>query len=168
MNFITGSILLLVFTIAILGQKIDGKILDTFRNSRISISDRTKKGMIDKINNGEIVGKPPKGYVIINKKLVIDTQNSIIIKNMFQEYIDTTKTLFGVEYSFQDQVIVTESGRTTMTTPYKAQKLRDMLTHYVKLIGLPETAIEYKTSWKPGYFINVPHDGQIGSGGKPA
>ena len=77
-----------------------------------------------------------------------------------QQYIDTSKTLFGVEYSFQDREIVNETGRTTMTTPYKAQKLNEMLKYYVKLIGLPETAIEYKTTWKPGYFINVPNDGK--------
>ena len=77
-----------------------------------------------------------------------------------QGYIDTTKTLFGVEYSFQDQEIVNETGRNTMTTPYKARKLNEMLKYYVRLIGLPETAIEYKSTWKPGYFINVPNDGK--------
>lgn len=77
-----------------------------------------------------------------------------------QQYIDTTSTLFGVEYSFQDEEIVKEPGRMTMTTPYKREKLLTMLKSYVNIIGLPESAIEEKTTWKPGFFINVPGDGK--------
>lgn len=77
-----------------------------------------------------------------------------------QQYIDMQKTLFGVEYSFQDEEIVKEAGRMTMTTPYKRDKLLTMLKSYVHIIGLPESAIEEKTTWKPGFFINVPGDGK--------
>lgn len=74
--------------------------------------------------------------------------------------IDPQKTLFGIEYSFQDEEIVKEPGRMTMTTPYKQARLMEMLKAYVNLVGLPESAIETKTSWKPGYYINVPGDGK--------
>jgi len=77
-----------------------------------------------------------------------------------QERIDLNKTLFGIEYSFQDEEIVKEPGRMTMTTPYKQERLMEMLKAYVHLIGLPESAIEEKTSWKPGHYINVPGDGK--------
>lgn len=77
-----------------------------------------------------------------------------------QKQIDLSKTLFGIEYSFQDEEIVKEPGRMTMTTPYKQERLMEMLKAYVRLVGLPESAIEEKTSWKPGYYINVPQDGK--------
>ncbi len=35
-----------------------------------------------------------------------------------------------------------------------------MLKSYVHHVGLPESAIEEKTTWKPGFFINVPGDGK--------
>lgn len=82
------------------------------------------------------------------------------VQSFAQQYIDLQKTLFGVEYSFQDEEIVKEPGRMTMTTPYKREKLLTMLRAYVHRIGLPESAIEEKTTWKPGFFINVPGDGK--------
>ncbi len=77
-----------------------------------------------------------------------------------QKYVDLSKTLFGIEYSFQDEEIVKEPGRMTMTTPYKQERLMEMLKAYVRIVGLPESAIQVKTSWKPGYYINVPEDGK--------
>lgn len=77
-----------------------------------------------------------------------------------QDRIDLKKTLFGIEYSFQDETIVKEPGRMTMTTPYKQERLMEMLKAYVRIVGLPEAAIEEKTSWKPGYYINVPKEGK--------
>lgn len=74
--------------------------------------------------------------------------------------VDLDTTLFGIEYSFQDAEIVKEPGRTTMTTPYKREKLLIMLSKYVKILGLPQSAIQEKTTWKPGFFINVPNDGK--------
>ncbi|HYD02687.1 MAG TPA: recombinase family protein [Alphaproteobacteria bacterium] len=84
-----------------LNEKIDGIILDTFRKARISIADRTKKGMLDKAISGETISKPPKGYKIINKKLVIDEQNSIIIKAIFNEYLESDNSLswFAKKYN---------------------------------------------------------------------
>lgn len=77
-----------------------------------------------------------------------------------QQYIDLQRTLFGIEYSFQDQEMVNEPGRMTMTTPHKEEKLKQMLNNYVKIRNLPESTIEYKSTWKPGYFLNVPQDGR--------
>jgi hypothetical protein len=76
-----------------LNEKIDGNMLNTFRNARISIADRTKKGMIEKASSGEIISKPPKGYKLVNKKLIVDEQNATIIKALFLEYLETKNSL---------------------------------------------------------------------------
>jgi len=74
-------------------EKIDGKILDTFRKAQITVADRTKAGMQKKVDNGEVISRPPKGYKIINKKLVIDESNAFIIKKLFEEYASSEVSL---------------------------------------------------------------------------
>lgn len=74
--------------------------------------------------------------------------------------IDVNKVLFGIEYTFQDQEMVNETGRKTITTPYKEDKAKQLASHLAQLLELPESAITIKTTWKPGLFLNVPGDGQ--------
>ena len=45
-----------------------------------------------------------------------------------------SEVLFGVEYSFQDQEIVNEPGRATITTPYKQKKMNEFIAHYISLL----------------------------------
>lgn len=94
------------------------------------------------------------------RKFIVGAFLLFPLLSLAQERIDLKKTLFGIEYSFQDEEIVKEPGRMTMTTPYKQERLMEMLKAYVRIVGLPESAIEEKTSWKPGYYINVPGDGK--------
>lgn len=77
-----------------------------------------------------------------------------------QRHIDLSKTLFGIEYSFQDVTMVNEPGRSTMTSVHKRAKLREMIQNYLAVTGLPLEAVETKITWKPGFYINVPNDGQ--------
>jgi transcription elongation factor Elf1 len=74
-------------------EKIDGRILDTFRKTRITVADRTKAGMQKKVDNGEVISRAPKGYKIIDKKLVIDESNAFIIKKLFEEYANNDISL---------------------------------------------------------------------------
>lgn len=95
------------------------------------------------------------------RKILLLSMLLVLSSELFaQRYVDLDKTLFGIEYSFQDREIVNEPGRMTMTTPYKQAKLKEMLSHYVKLMNLPESAISKKTSWKPGFYVDVPQDGK--------
>jgi hypothetical protein len=77
-----------------------------------------------------------------------------------QNFIDLKKTLFGVEYTFQDSEMLKEEGRATMTTPYKEQKLKEMLSAFLNLMNYPESILKEKFTHKPGWFINTPTDGQ--------
>lgn len=74
--------------------------------------------------------------------------------------IDLATTLFGVEYTFQDQAMVDEPGRMTMSTPHKQKKLNTFRSAYVEELGLDANSIEVKSGFKEGNFINVPGDGK--------
>ncbi len=74
--------------------------------------------------------------------------------------IDLSKTLFGVEYTFQDQGMVDEPGRMTMETPHKRAKLERFKSAYLKELGIDEAAVKNKPGFKPGDFIDVPGDGR--------
>lgn len=75
-----------------LNEKIDGKILDTFRKSNRSISKRTKQGMNNLFKKGMLVVRAPLGYKIINNLLVPD-ENSEIINKIFEEFLNSDISL---------------------------------------------------------------------------
>ncbi len=76
------------------------------------------------------------------------------------EYIDRNATLFGVEYTFQDQEMVNEPGRMTMTSPHKEAKLKVVVETYLSELGLPSEAVRTKFDFKGGVSIDVPGDGK--------
>ena len=75
-----------------LDEKIDGKILDTFRNSQKSISKRTKIGMDKKARDGHVVTRAPMGYKIENKQL-IPHEHSYVVQEIFQEFLNNEISL---------------------------------------------------------------------------
>jgi len=75
-----------------LQEKIDGRILNTFRVSRKSISNKTKKGMAEKSKKGETTSRAPFGYKIVNKKLV-PGDNSHKVHEIFQNFLNTEISL---------------------------------------------------------------------------
>ncbi len=76
--------------------------------------------------------------------------------------LDLDHLLFGIEYTFQDAQIIKENGRTNIReNPYKLEKEDQMTQAYTKALGLPESAISEKTSWKKGWYIDVPGDGKF-------
>jgi hypothetical protein len=77
-----------------------------------------------------------------------------------QKYIDPNKTLFGIEYTFQDAEMLREPGRNTMSTPYKQQKILEMLEVYLHKKNWTEDVLTPKTGLKEGWFINTPDDGR--------
>ncbi len=75
-------------------------------------------------------------------------------------YIDKATTLFGVEYTFQDQEMVNEPGRMTMTSPHKEAKLKLVVETYLKELGVDPGAVTAKTDFKGGVSVDVPGDGR--------
>lgn len=73
-------------------EKIDGKILESFRKSKYSISQKTRKGMADCFSKGIHITKAPKGYKIIEKNLVPSDEKDEITK-IFQEFLENEISL---------------------------------------------------------------------------
>jgi len=76
-----------------LDEKIDGKILNTFRKSQFSIAKKTKQGMANKFNQGIHITKAPKGYKLINKQLVIDKEQAEQVKKAYEQFVDNNISL---------------------------------------------------------------------------
>lgn len=52
----------------------------------LNLSDEVKKGMVEKANRGEYQTKAPFGYKIVKKDLIVDENNSKIVKMIFDDY----------------------------------------------------------------------------------
>jgi hypothetical protein len=76
-----------------LDEKIDGKILETFRKSQKAISKITLKGMNKRFEEGNLVTRPPLGYKVVDKKLVIDEDKKLLIQEIFQNFLNETISL---------------------------------------------------------------------------
>lgn len=94
------------------------------------------------------------------KTLVPLFLTSLIALQAFAANIDRKLVLFGVEYTFQDQEMVNEKGRNTISTPYKEAKAEAFARNLVARLNLDASVLKIKKTWKPGLFINVPSDGQ--------
>ena len=60
---------------------------------RNMISDRTKFTMRSKASHGGFITKAPKGYKLINKKLLIDEQEAQQVREIFKEFLETSTSL---------------------------------------------------------------------------
>ncbi|MFH1889348.1 MAG: recombinase family protein [Nanoarchaeota archaeon] len=76
-----------------ISDKIDGKILETFRKSDYSISKRTKLGMAASFKQGLHVTRVPKGYRLTDKKLMVDEQEAEQVREIFKEFLETNISL---------------------------------------------------------------------------
>jgi hypothetical protein len=75
-----------------LSEKIDGKLLDTFRKPENDISKKTKIGMNSSFSKGNHLSKAPRGYKFFDKKLVPD-ENFESIRGIFKEFLNTNISL---------------------------------------------------------------------------
>ncbi|MBI2572582.1 recombinase family protein [Candidatus Woesearchaeota archaeon] len=57
------------------------------------IGERTTFGMERKFQEGGAITKPPLGYVMIDKKLVIDEQNAARVKSMYSLFLEGNHSL---------------------------------------------------------------------------
>jgi len=89
-----------------LNEKIDGKILNTFRKSQKSLSKKTSKGMRNLFQKGSHLSKAPKGYKIFNKQLIPHEQESQEITEIFEKFLNTNISLTKLAKKFN----MTSSG----------------------------------------------------------
>lgn len=75
-----------------INEKINGKLLDTFRKYSKTPGQRQKRGMIKKVIQGEPMSRAPFGYKLENKKLVL-AQNYLEIEEIFEEFLNENKSL---------------------------------------------------------------------------
>ncbi|MEK6840829.1 MAG: recombinase family protein [Nanoarchaeota archaeon] len=64
------------------------------------IGDRTKFGMQRKAKEGGFITRAPKGYKLLNKKLVINEEEAKKVKEIFQEFLDTDISLTQLALKF--------------------------------------------------------------------
>jgi len=76
-----------------LSEKIDSKLLETFRKSDYSISKKTKTGMNNAFKTGRHITKAPKGYRLLNKKLLVDGEESKKVNTIFEEFLNSDISL---------------------------------------------------------------------------
>ena len=76
-----------------LSEKIDSILLETFRKSDYSISKKTKTGMENTFKKGKHITKAPKGYILINKQLVVDEEAYLKVKEIFEEFLNNEISL---------------------------------------------------------------------------
>jgi len=76
-----------------ISEKIDGKTLSSFRKSNYSVSQRIKKGMIEKFSKGIHITKAPKGYKLHDKILTIDEEEAKQVKEIFNEFLNNEISL---------------------------------------------------------------------------
>jgi hypothetical protein len=69
-----------------INEKVDGKILETFRKYE-NVGQRQKKGMIKKASQGNFMSRIPFGYIIENKKLT-PAKNYKEIEEIFEEFLN--------------------------------------------------------------------------------
>jgi hypothetical protein len=77
-------------------------ILGSFAEfERQIIGERTKFGMAKKARDGSVVNRAPLGYIIVNKKLVVDNGKALLAKQIFQDFIQTDLSLnkFAAKYN---------------------------------------------------------------------
>lgn len=82
-------------------EKVDWKVLDTFRKYGQKTGDKQKSGMQKKAKQGNIVTRAPFGYEISDGKLW-KNQNASKVHALFKEFLEKDKSLniLSQEYGF--------------------------------------------------------------------
>jgi len=80
-------------------EKVDWKIIDTFRKYGQSIGDQLKKGMDKKAKTGNLVTRAPLGYDVIDGKLV-PNQDSSRIHSLFKVFLEKEYSLNSLSKSY--------------------------------------------------------------------
>jgi hypothetical protein len=79
-----------------ISEKIDWKILDTFRNNTIS---HQKRGMINQAKKGIPMSRAPKGYEF-NQGELIPNSDAVIIHSLFRTFLNRKYSLNSLAKNF--------------------------------------------------------------------
>jgi hypothetical protein len=69
-----------------ISEKVPFEILNTFRKAIKSTSKRTKNGMQRALLQGKTLGRAPKGYDVVEGKLILNEAEMLIVKKIFEDY----------------------------------------------------------------------------------
>ena len=75
-----------------INEKIDGNILNTFRNFSKSRGEIQKKGMVEKASKGFLMSRVPLGYKLENRKLT-PAENFREVEGIFEEFLNKNISL---------------------------------------------------------------------------
>lgn len=82
-----------------IAEKIDWKILDTFRNHGHTRGLRQKTGMAKKAKTGKLQGRPPLGYDVIGGKLA-PNQEMIKVRSLYKTFLARNYSLNSLSKNF--------------------------------------------------------------------
>tara|TARA_Y100000310_G_C20481132_1_gene714734 strand:+ start:405 stop:938 length:534 start_codon:yes stop_codon:yes gene_type:complete len=82
-----------------ISEKMDWKILETFRKNNSSSRQSQKEGMDKKASEGDLVTRPPKGYEVIAGKL-IPNKDASKIHSLFRTFINRNYSLNSLARNF--------------------------------------------------------------------
>ncbi len=73
-------------------EKVDGKVLETFRKYSVNSGARQKRGMVQKASSGNLMSRVPFGYKVENKKLV-PAVNYKEVEEIFEDFLSNNISL---------------------------------------------------------------------------
>ncbi len=76
----------------------------------LNLAEEVKKGMTEKAERGEFQTRPPLGYIIENKQLVIYEEEAKYIRLMFQKYISQEMNIMQIACYMNDLGLKTKNG----------------------------------------------------------
>ncbi len=80
-------------------EKLDWRMLETFRKYGQKIGSKQKAGMIIKARGGEVMSRVALGYSLIDKKL-IENEDASRVHSIFKEYLETETSLNKLSKKF--------------------------------------------------------------------
>tara|TARA_Y100000310_G_scaffold345856_1_gene471534 strand:+ start:15441 stop:15974 length:534 start_codon:yes stop_codon:yes gene_type:complete len=80
-------------------EKVDWKLLDTFRRYNQLPGQKQKVGMLNKAANGKIMARPPLGYTISEGNLIPDS-NAVKVHSLFKTFLNRKYTLNSLAKNF--------------------------------------------------------------------
>ena len=80
-------------------EKIDWKVIDTFRKYGQSAGEQLKKGMDSKAKEGKLMTRAPLGYDVVEGKLV-PNQDSSRVHSLFKTFLDKEYSLNSLSKNY--------------------------------------------------------------------
>ncbi|MCT4543770.1 MAG: recombinase family protein [Vallitalea sp.] len=76
----------------------------------LNLADEVKKGMFEKANRGEHSGTVPLGYRLVKKRLELDNNYSLIVKEIFELFVDKNYSILDISRYLNNKNIKTKNN----------------------------------------------------------